>query len=300
MSKYKVHKIDLNFRGKPQSIASYIVTSEEGPIVVETGPHSTLPHLEKGLQELGYELSDIKHVLLTHIHLDHAGAAWCFAELGAKIYLHPFGYKHMHDPSKLLASAQRIYGDMMDTLWGTLKPISSENLVEVDDQAEIVIGNLTFKAHYTPGHAKHHHAWQLGEELFAGDVCGVRINKGPVIPPCPPPDINVEDWLASIEHIAALSDVKRYHLAHYDTVVNLEDHLISLRESITSYASWVEPWVNDNLNPKEALPLFREHVKNFMILKGLSEADADAYQAANPPDMSLAGLMRYWTKKQEA
>lgn len=297
---YEVHKIDLNFTGQKNSIASFLIKTEEGPILVESGPASTLKYLEQGLASHGYALSDVKHVFLTHIHLDHAGAAWCFAELGAKIYLHPLGYKHMHDPSRLLASATRIYGEMMDVLWGTLKPIPAEQLIQIDHLGEVNIGRLKFIGHYTPGHAKHHLAWQLGAELFTGDVGGVRIHGGPVVPPCPPPDIDIDLWLASLDHIASISDIERYHLTHCSSVDDLEHHLEMLRSTLKQYAAWVKPWVLEGRAHDEVLPEFLQLVKNLMMTQGLSESDADAYQVANPPQGSLSGVMRYWTKKLEA
>jgi len=294
---YKVHKIDLNFVGQKNSIASFLVESEEGPILIESGPSSTLKHLETGIAAYGYSLSDVKHVLLTHIHLDHAGAAWCFAELGAKIYLHPLGYKHMHDPSKLLASAQRIYGEMMDVLWGTLKPIPAEQLIQVEHLGEVRIGSLKFIGHYTPGHAKHHHAWQLGPELFTGDVGGVRINGGPVVPPCPPPDIDIDLWLASVDHIESIQGLERYHLTHCSTVEDLDHHREKLRLALKTYSSWVKPWVEKGVPHDEVLPVFTQNVKEYMMSQGLSEAHADSYNTANPPQGSLSGIMRYWSKK---
>lgn len=299
MINHSVHKIDLHFMGQQNAIAAFLVKSEIGPILIETGPSSTLPYLKQGLAEHGYQMSDVKHVFLTHIHLDHAGAAWCFADLGAQIYLHPLGYKHMHDPSKLLSSAKRIYGEMMDTLWGTLKPIHAEQLHQVDHLGEIEIGPLTFIAHHTPGHAIHHIAWQIGEDLCTGDVGGVRVNGGPVVPPCPPPDIHIEDWLVSVEHIESLQDIKRYHLTHCSSVTDLKHHTAQLKDALVTYAGWVRPWYEKGLSTSECMPEFRKNVTTYMMSHGFAEEDANAYNTANPPDGSLPGLMRYWKKKLE-
>jgi glyoxylase-like metal-dependent hydrolase (beta-lactamase superfamily II) len=138
--------LDLNFLGHQDTIASFLIETLAGPILIETGPHSTLPVLEKALAEHGYKKEDIMHVFLTHIHLDHAGAAWVFAEHGATIYLHPKGVQHLSDPSRLLESATRIYGDKMDELWGTLKPIPREQLVSVGHKEKIKIGKTKLKA----------------------------------------------------------------------------------------------------------------------------------------------------------
>ena len=152
----KIHTIDLHFQNEPSTIAAFLIETGNGPILVETGPHSTFPRLKEGIEHLGYKLSDVKDVFITHIHLDHAGASWCMAEEGARIHLHPFGFRHMKDPSKLLASAKMIYKDEMDRLWGTLKPIPEDQLIIAEDSDIIQIGELEIEAVHTPGHAKHH------------------------------------------------------------------------------------------------------------------------------------------------
>jgi len=245
----------------------------------------------------GYALSDIRHVLVTHIHLDHAGAAWCFADKGATIYLHPRGYKHMHDPSKLLASAKMIYKEKMDMLWGTLQPISEAQLVSVEHLDSVDVGESKFVAHHTPGHAQHHIAWQLGDVIFTGDVAGVSINHGPVIPPCPPPDINREQWLTSIDHLLSLENITQYYLTHFGLVENISTHMSDLRDAIEAYTAFMKPYAEAEKSSAETLPEFRTFVKSYLIDHGLQPKDADAYEAANPLDMSAAGLLRYWKKK---
>ena len=191
--------------------------------MIESGPYSTFEHLKKGLAKHGYQPSDVKHVLLSHIHFDHAGAAWAFANTGAKIYLHPFGAGHMHDPSKLVASATMIYGDQMDVLWGKMEGIPKENLVEMAHEQKLIIGEHTFTALHTPGHAKHHIAWEWGRTVFTGDVAGVKIGNGPVVPPCPPPDINLEDWNASIDLILKRNPEKLV-LTHFVSSVGIHQN----------------------------------------------------------------------------
>lgn len=299
MSEVKIHTIDLDFLGQKNGIAAYVLETDEGPVLVESGPHSTLSVLTAGLNDLGYKISDIQHVFITHIHLDHAGAAWCFAEHGAKVYLHPRGFKHMKDPSRLLTSAKMIYKEKMDALWGTLKPIPEEQLIVVDHLDIVTIGSLAFKAHHTPGHAQHHIAWQLGNDLFTGDVAGVCINRGPVIPPCPPPDINREDWLSSIEHILTLKEIDTYYLTHFGAVNNLKEHMNQLREAIEAYVGFAAPYAKEGKSVSDMLPDFRTFVREYLVNNGLTQADAAAYEAANPSDMSATGLLRYWRKRFE-
>ncbi|MFT6807324.1 MAG: glyoxylase-like metal-dependent hydrolase (beta-lactamase superfamily II) [Saprospiraceae bacterium] len=297
MSLYTVHTIDLNFLGHENGIAAFLVETSEGTMLVETGPHSTFPVLKSAIEAAGHAIEDIKHVLLTHIHLDHGGAAWCFAELGATVYLHPKGYRHMHQPERLLASAKMIYKENMDRLWGTLKPIPAEQLVVVEDQETLNLLGLNIKALHTPGHAKHHIAWRINDVIFTGDVAGVSINQGPVIPPCPPPDINIEDWNLSIATLRAEKDILGYYLTHFGYITDTEAHLQKLEKSLKHYSEFMKPYAEAQKTVEEVLPEFQEFVRSYLLENGLNESDTDAYQAANPADMSATGLLRYWHKK---
>jgi glyoxylase-like metal-dependent hydrolase (beta-lactamase superfamily II) len=293
-----INVIDLNFLGNPETIAAYLVPTSEGPVLIETGPYSTFSNLKNGVKALGYDLSDIKHVLITHIHLDHAGAAWAMAELGATVYLHPFGFKHMHDPSKLVQSARRIYKEDMDRLWSDIKGIPEDQLRVVQHEEVLTFGNTRIQAWYTPGHAVHHIAWQIGEELIAGDVAGVKIGKGPVVPPCPPPDINVEDWKASVDLLRKLS-LKKLYLSHFGAISDINNHLDELEKILSSWANWMYPHYKAQMPAEELVPLFNHYVENQLKEKGVSGLELTKYDNANPPWMSVAGLMRYWRKKEE-
>ncbi|MGL1888322.1 MAG: MBL fold metallo-hydrolase [Reichenbachiella sp.] len=293
-----IKTLDLHFKGLEHAIASFLIESSEGPILIETGPHSTFEHLQSGLNAHGYQIEDVKHVLLTHIHLDHAGAAWAFADHGAKIYVHPFGARNIADPSRLMASARQIYQDEMDSLWGAMNPINEGQLVQVEHQQEIVIGDIKLISHHTPGHAKHHIAWQLDKTLFTGDVAGVMIENGPVQPPCPPPDINIELWKASILLIKTL-DIDTLQLTHYGAVKDINLHLNALEKSLDSWSQFVyEKWSTGKAN-EEIIPLFMEFTAQELKAAGLRKEQIDQYQAANPAWMSVAGLVRYWSKKSQ-
>ncbi|MCB9275976.1 MAG: MBL fold metallo-hydrolase [Lewinellaceae bacterium] len=295
-----LHVLDLNFLDLPDTIAAFLVDTEAGPALVETGPYSTFQHLRQAVREKGYALEDIGHVFLTHIHLDHAGAAWAMAELGATVYLHPFGEAHMNDPSKLLASATRIYGDDMDRLWGTLKPIPKEQLRTVAHGEAIHIGGMRFTAWHTPGHAVHHIAWQAGEVLFTGDVAGVKIEGGPAMPPCPPPDINIEDWQKSLQLIRQL-DIDKLYLTHFGAISGekIPGHLDELETGLLDWANWMRPHFENGENATELTPVFQAYVQEQLRKQGVSEAQLELYENANPSWMSVAGLLRYWRKKLE-
>ena len=294
-----IKTIDLHFQGHPETIASFLIETTEGPVLVETGPHSTLATLEQNLQANGYTLKDVRHVFLTHIHLDHGGAAWVFAKHGAKIYLHPSGKPHFQHPEKLLASAKRIYQDDMDRLWGELKPISSGHLVTVKNGEKIKIGKTSFRALHTPGHAVHHIAWQMGNVLFAGDVAGIRIGESNVVmAPCPPPDINIEDWIRSIRLIKS----KRFeglYLTHFGRVEEVKKHLVELEGRLKSWANWMKPYFDAGKSNEEITPVFQAYVARQLEAGGVTGEDLLKYENANPSWMSVAGLLRYWKKQAE-
>lgn len=289
--------IDLHFKNLDHAIAAYLLPTSEGPILIETGPYSTYPKLKKGVEELGYQMDEIKHVFLTHIHLDHAGAAWALAENGANIYLHPFGAKNMEDPSRLMESATRIYGDQMDTLWGQMKQIPADQLIQVNDQQTFTFGDLKIKSLHTPGHAKHHIAWQVADVIFTGDVAGVKIDNGPVVPPCPPPDINLEDWKSSIEILRQAKPTALY-LTHYNKITAIDEHLSALENILEDWAAWIKEQMKANLTNEEMVPQFMKYTAGQLRAAGLDEPTIELYEAANPTWMSVAGLVRYWTKKE--
>lgn len=290
--------IDLHFLGKSSTIAAFLAETSQGPILFETGPYSTFGHLKHGLAQHGYKPADIAHVFLTHIHLDHAGAAWAMAEAGATIYLHPFGKAHLHDPSKLVASATRIYGDDMDRLWGDMKGIPETQLKTVAHEEKIQIGDTSIAAWHTPGHAVHHIAWQIEGALIAGDVAGVKIGNAPVVPPCPPPDINVEDWQRSIKLIRKLP-LQEVYLTHYGRVAgpDILVHLDELEEELLAWAEWIKPHYASGSDPKAITPEFMSWVQSRLSAKGVSKAELELYENANPSWMSVAGLLRYWKKR---
>ncbi|MEM8897197.1 MAG: MBL fold metallo-hydrolase [Bacteroidota bacterium] len=291
-----IHILDLQFQVS-ESIAAFIYETSEGPVLVECGPHSTWSNLVFGIEEAGFKVEDIKHLFLTHIHFDHAGAAWALAEKGATVYVHPVGYPHMLNPTKLYDSAKRIYGDMMETLWGIMKEIPENQLISVEDGQEITVGDTTFKALFTPGHATHHIAWQVGKDIFAGDVAGARIGEGgPVVPPCPPPDINIEHWQASIKLLKSL-EPETFYITHFGKVTDPIPHLNDLEKRLVKYANWMKPHYEAGKKPPEVVPDFQAYVTQEMRDIGLTDEQIGIYETANPSYMSVAGLIRYWRKK---
>lgn len=229
--------------------------------------------------------------------MDHAGAAWWFAKHGAKIHVHPRGLRHLGSPERLMESARRIYQDKMDELWGEMHPIDEKQLIAVEHEESFQIGDHQFKAWHTPGHAVHHIAWQSGENLFTGDVAGVSIRGGLVIPPCPPPDINIEDWHKSTQLIRTL-DVKTLYLTHFGPKAYSAEHFDQLDQRLTDWANWIKPYFEKENTIKEITPSFQAMVLEELKNTGMDSEGQAQYEAANPSWMSVAGLLRYWKKKE--
>ena len=187
---------------------------------------------------------------------------------------------------------------MMEKLWGEMNPIDDERLHTVEHQNGILLGETTFRAWHTPGHAVHHIAWQVDKTLFAGDVAGVSIAGGPVVPPCPPPDINVEDWMASIALLESL-DLDEMYLTHFGKITDIGPHFTELKTILNNWAMWMKPWYDTQTEQKEIVPLFEKYVRNYLQSKGVTGEDLISFELANPSWMSVAGLMRYWHKKSD-
>lgn len=292
-----IHTIDLHFQTS-HAIASYVIDTTAGPVLVETGPHSAYDNLVAGLEAIGYTPGDIQHVFLSHIHFDHAGAAWALAREGATVYVHPRGWKHLLNPERLYNSARMIYGDQMETLWGLMENIPEPQLISVEDGQSFTVGDKTFTAWHTPGHASHHIAWQLEDNVFTGDVGGARINGGPNLPPCPPPDIDIEAWYQSIDRILALKP-KRLYLTHFGEATDIEAHFAELRQVLHDWSQWIKPHYEAGKSAEELIPGFQEFASRPLYDAGLNKQEILEYFTANPPWMSVAGLLRYWKKREE-
>jgi glyoxylase-like metal-dependent hydrolase (beta-lactamase superfamily II) len=302
MAQTRIVTLDLNFQGRRQAIAAYLVRSGEAVVLVESGPGSTLPGLESGLAAEGLALRDVTHVLLTHIHLDHAGAAGSLARQGAEVYVHPVGAPHMLNPEKLLASATRIYGDRMDTLWGEFLPVPQEKLHVAQDGRDIVIGNLGFVPIDTPGHAEHHYAYLFEDICFTGDVGGVRIPGYPYLRvPMVPPELHLDRWRASLQRLRA-EKIRRLAPTHFGVYDDPGWQLREVEKGLDDAERWLEQTMSED--PSPPIEAMRDSFTEWMIMQatemGLSEDVLNAYAVANPPGMSADGLLRYWKKVKMA
>ncbi|MER3481474.1 MAG: MBL fold hydrolase [Meiothermus sp.] len=287
--------MDLRHQATERVIGVYLIETTDGPALVDCGPTVSIPELRRGLADRGLTLTDVHHLLLTHIHLDHAGAAWRFARHGARIYAHPLGAPHLIDPSKLWASATRIYGDQTEPLWGRAEPIPPEQVVVLEDNQTVRFGPLEIQALETPGHAPHHLAYRVEDAVFTGDVAGVRIGPGPVLPPCPPPDIHVEQWQRSIARLRDLSPARLY-LTHFGPYTDVREHLDQLEAKLLEYAGWIRDRLRQGLSQEQIVPQFEQMLNGDLERFGLDQEGLADYEKADPAWMSVAGLSRYWQK----
>jgi glyoxylase-like metal-dependent hydrolase (beta-lactamase superfamily II) len=291
-----VHTLDLNFQGQPHAIASYLIRHADGALLIESGPGSTTGALQAALAQHGLSSADVTDVLLTHIHLDHAGAAGWLARQGALVHVHPVGAPHLLNPEKLLASAARIYGDQMQRLWGDFLPVPQDRLVVVRDGDSVAVGDLRFSAIATPGHAEHHHAYLFEDICFCGDVGGVRIPGYPYLrAPMPPPELNLEKWQDSLRKLRGLK-FGRIAPTHFGVYDDPEWQLNTVEQALENAAHWLEETMPEDPPVDELRARFVVWMDAQAREAGLSEDAVQAYSLANPLGMSADGLQRYWQK----
>jgi glyoxylase-like metal-dependent hydrolase (beta-lactamase superfamily II) len=277
-----IEPLDLLHLGRPKVIGCYLVETSDGLALQDCGPATCVPELKKHLAERGLELRDLRHLLLSHIHLDHAGATGTLVREHPELQVHvsEIGAPHLVDPERLERSARRLYGDEFDRLWGELVPVPEANIRTVGDQ---VLGLECFP---TPGHASHHVCY-LDDDgtLYAGDAAGVRIQPSrAVLAPTPPPEFDLATWqktLDEIEHRAP----ERLALIHFGVAEDPEPHVADLRARLERWTTWV----GDGMSRDDFISAGQEDLG----------PDRDAYEHAMPLWQSYAGLERYWQKRLE-
>ena len=291
-----IHVLDTQHLGRPGIIAATLLETEDGPVLFDTGPESTFKNVASELSRLGIEPRDVRHVFLSHIHFDHAGAAWRFGELGATIYVHPRGAPHLIDPAKLVLSATRLYGDEMEPLWGKFAPINADRIRILDDGDIVRVAPFDIRAIATPGHASHHHVYHWNDTLFGGDIAGVRIGGGPPIPPLVPPELDVEGWRKSIAVMNALKPANLY-LPHFGVVHgDTAEHFSALDERIVRWSNWFRDRLRAGDSEEEMTPAFAKHVTAELLTAEASENELGDYEQADPSFMAVTAATRYWRK----
>jgi glyoxylase-like metal-dependent hydrolase (beta-lactamase superfamily II) len=275
--------LDLHHQDAERVIGVYLLETEDGLALFDCGPASAGDVLKERLAEQGVELGDVRHLLLSHIHLDHAGAAGVLVREhpGLQVHVSGIGAPHLVDPSRLEASARRLYGEDFDRLWGELAPVPDENLHRAGDRV------LGLECFLSPGHASHHVCYADPDgTLYAGDAAGVRIQPSEIVlPPTPPPEIDVEAWNATIDELERRAP-ERLALVHFGLADDPARHLAELRRRL----AWWSELVEIGLEQEEWEARVRADLG----------AEADAYDLAMPLWQSYAGLARYWAKKRDA
>jgi glyoxylase-like metal-dependent hydrolase (beta-lactamase superfamily II) len=292
--------IDLQFRGSPRVIATAILQGADGVTLIDPGPTSCLPVLESGLRDRGLTLRDVRTLLLTHIHLDHAGATGTIAERvpGVGVYVHERGAPHMIDPARLLASATRLWGDRMDAVWGAFQPVPAANVSVLKGGERLELAGRAIRVAYTPGHAKHHVSY-LDEHAgmaYVGDTAGVRVSDY-LIAPTPPPDIDIEAWQQSLNTIDAWQPVSLF-LTHFGPVSPGRAHLARFRTTVATAAETSRDMIAAGGSDEELSRRFTERMRQD-VRKALPEHEARAAELAAPFDQLWQGLARYWQKKRD-
>jgi glyoxylase-like metal-dependent hydrolase (beta-lactamase superfamily II) len=298
----RVETIDLNFMGTEKVIASFLLLGEGSAAIVETGPTSCLDHLRGGLEANGVSPGDVREVFLTHIHLDHAGASGHLAELlpNATFYVHELGYPHLADPSKLVKSATRIYGERMDELWGEARPVPEERLVVLGDGEEVGVAGGRLVAYDTPGHAYHHLAYLEPESgsLFAGDVAGIRLpGQSYVRPPTPPPEIDVEAWVRSIGNIRKIEPAT-LHPTHFGSYDDVDRHLSELEQRLQDWLLFVEGRADEGASREEISEELKMKGDAEMLAEGAPPEESERYDLAGNYEMLTAGILRYVERRR--
>ena len=295
--------IDLGFQGFSQVIAAFAAATGDGRVVLfESGPASTVAAVEEGLAELGFTLDELAAIFVTHVHLDHSGGAGVLVERsGCTVYAHPAGAAHLVDPrAKLLPSAERLYGAMLEPLWGRTEAVPEELLRTVDHGETVRVGELEVTGWHTPGHALHHVVWQVGGDVVTGDVAGVRFpGADHVLPPMPPPDIDVEAWRASLDLLRRL-EPGRLALTHYGAFADPVRHLDELEARLLRWTEIAEEVVAGGGGRDRLGEALLELDEAEIAAESLPEETVARYRRLCPMVENSAGLYRYVAKRAAA
>jgi glyoxylase-like metal-dependent hydrolase (beta-lactamase superfamily II) len=294
--------VDLDFLGRPEIIATAILYGTAGVALVDPGPSTTLDNLTTALTRKGIRFEDVRQILITHIHLDHAGATGSILAKfpHIEVVVHQRGAPHLADPSKLLASAGRLYQNDMDQLWGEVRAVDKTRLKVIDGGERVIAAGRELETAYTPGHASHHVSYfdVASRVAFVGDTAGIcRGVSTYVMPPTPPPDIDVEAWQQSAEKILAW-DPDTLFLTHFGPRHGARQHLQAMFDNIGTWSGIVKRLLADPaIDDDERLRRFVDEAM-LDITRRVGEAQAHDYVRAGGLNFSYQGLARYWRKKK--
>ena len=291
---------DLNFLGRPRVIATAVVQGSRGAALVDPGPSTCLETLRATLAQQEIGIGDVRTVLLTHIHLDHAGAVGSLVRDNPEVmvYVHERGAAHMMNPTKLLASATRLYGDDMDRLWGEVLPVPATNIRSLAGGETIEVLDRRFEVAYLPGHASHHLGFydRSSGVAFVGDTTGVRTGKALfAMPPTPPPDIDVEAWLESIDVVRRWQPSTLF-VTHFGPHEDVAAHLDEFVEHLGGMSELARRVMEQELSDDDKLQAFTNEARLY-LQRRLPPAEVALYDFAAPLTLGWLGLRRYWRKR---
>jgi glyoxylase-like metal-dependent hydrolase (beta-lactamase superfamily II) len=285
-----VHTLDLHFQDTPSLIAAYVIESEGQLALIETGPGSTLQTLRAGIRGLGLDETRIRHVFVTHIHLDHAGAAGWWAQQGAQVYCHPRAAQHLINPTRLLDSARQVYADKMDALWGDTVPAPAERVTILQDGESVTVGAVAITAWDTPGHARHHHAFVIGDVCFTGDVAGMRLAGTDYLSvTAAPPQFELQPYIASVDRLSA-AGFRKLYLTHFGEVDDPAAHLSAYRQRLETVHRAVLQDHEAGLTADEIRAAYRDREHALAISLNISEADWQRLERSNATAMCADGV----------
>ena len=292
--------LDLRFQAVPRVIATAVLHGSGGVALVDPGPSSTLPTLRATLGEAGLAMSDVTALLLTHIHLDHAGATGTLVRENprVRVLVHEKGAPHLVNPDKLLASAARLYGDAMDRLWGEVAPVPADAIFRLRGEERVSAAGRDLDVAYTPGHASHHVSYFVRDAGVAlvGDTAGIRVvPDGYVLPPTPPPDIDLEAWRESLTRIARWGPDTLF-LTHFGPSAPVAPHLSALADHLEHAGRLVKESLTQEGSDEAREEWFADQIRG-ELRRRMNEADARACEVAGRFDLSWRGLARYWRKR---
>jgi glyoxylase-like metal-dependent hydrolase (beta-lactamase superfamily II) len=295
--------LDLNWIGRPHSIASALLDFNGHRALVDPGPESTVATLREQLRAHGLTVADLDAILVTHIHLDHSGATGSLVREnpGLPVYVHKLGAPHLVDPSKLLASAGRLWGDDLPRLFGHTLPVPQENLRILEGGETIPLGDRKLAVVYTPGHASHHVSYFDDTDglAFVGDTAGIRIVNGPyIMPATPPPDIDLALWDSSFTAILARKPAQLF-VTHFGAAENPAEHIAQFRERLHHWKDLAAQVARSATSESGAVQSFVA-AASADIAQNLPEAGVEQYAATAGLDLSFLGLARYLRKHAQA
>jgi glyoxylase-like metal-dependent hydrolase (beta-lactamase superfamily II) len=298
----KISILDTNWMGRPHSIAAALLESNGQRAIVDPGPESTLPALRERLKEHGLLVADLDAILVTHIHLDHAGATGSLVRKNPRlaVYVHSKGAPHLADPSKLLASASRLWGDGLAALFGNTLPVPPENLHILEGGEDIPLGDSKIHVGYTPGHASHHVSYfdDSNRVAFIGDTGGIHINNGPfILPATPPPDIDLEIWDKSFATILGRKP-ERLFLTHYGYSDDPSKDLAGFRERLHRWCALADRLLRTSASDEAAQAAFIAECRSEMNGK-LGAVESEHHAFTGGLDLSFLGLARYLRKRDK-